>query len=124
MGQMFAAATRGEGESVRAWKRRCIWAVAQFIARFALSFAVLSDKEQEQVVEVFEQWASEKEKVVVNPGHVIQLDCCGNLAPDDAMQMASEIIAGFCEWFLCRKIEKARDSTLKHFCSLNNDNAR
>ena len=113
MSQQFTAVPREPNESVREWKRRSIWCMAKLVATFALSFAKLGVEAQVQVTCAFEMWAEEKKQVILNPGRVVLLNCCGNITFDEAIAMASELIAGVSEWFLCRHIIQV-DCRRKH----------
>ena len=106
MAVALAETAREKDESVRDWKRRAIYSMAKFVATVARSFVKLDRGMQEKVIETFTKWEEEKNFIAENPGARASSEaCCGAVLPDEALQMASEMMEGVSEWYLCRHIE-------------------
>ena len=110
------AADREADESVRSWKRRMIAQTASFLAAFMSGFVKMDPDQQKDIVKAFDLWEAEKQRV--SRGEAVSatsLRVCGNVLPDEAMQMASELMTGISEFFVCRNTKKVWDTAANKY---------
>ena len=95
---------REKDESRRHHQRRVISTAAALICKFMESFQKLSPEDKADVEQAFERWAELHEKVSADPSLAIGLDSCGLTTTSEAIDMASEIMSGISEFYVCRSI--------------------
>jgi hypothetical protein len=94
-------------ESVREWKRRAIMVTVKMVARIVVSTLKLSESQKAAVDNAFDRWEAEKQRIIASGTgecSATPMNVCGNVLPSEAADMASELMAGVSEYYMCRKI--------------------
>jgi hypothetical protein len=94
------------------------------VGRFVTTFLQMPEAAKQQVDEALTMWAAEKDRIAEGGESATSLGTCGNILPTEAADMASELVKGISEYYLCRNIDEqwSQDvankqwSSKKHYC--------
>ena len=103
MREAFQKCLRDPDESRKNWKRRAIQNAAALVARLVIGVLRLPKEQQQQVEVAMEMWATTTAHIATDSEFLPELNCCGNILPDEVAQYASELVDGVSEWLMCRQ---------------------
>ena len=104
--EALAETKREPDESVRAWRRRAVSTVGSLVARFMASFEALSPEDQNDIEAAFTKWHQIHEAIEKDPATQVEMNYCGTVLPAEALDMASSLIKGISEFYICRLLRQ------------------